>query len=233
VIANALRYCMLFLNSRPPRTTRRIMANRLKAGLRDFANIAGLVVGVVGLYLVFSLDNRGEVEIDVVENIALFPQWIPDPAAGKTLDILWDGQSLLNSGNVVRYIVIDVKNVGRGDIKSEDFDKNIPLEVMVGNGEVLYMESWGQSLGYTDTEAVNFGPQGGVQIKHARIDAGESYAFMLFVLINGDSIPKFSTVGRIGGVKRISLKESYRDIGRPPFHKSVFSGGALVQLVRT
>ena len=192
------------------------------------ASFIGIIIGLVGLY--YELRERQThltVDVTAETNVLDIVHPIPD------LTILFQGHDIEKQRANLKVLSIRLVNDGQTNIHEDDFDSRMPFGLRIEGVVVVRAQVTGASSSYLGE---NLRPQlsGQNQIAFDKIifDKGSSVTVEALVIHNKEQQPRVTALGKIAGLERIAITNSFQGHDQQSFWGEVFQGPPAVQIVR-
>ena len=191
--------------------------------------IFALVFGILSVYSIFFQEKRTSLGFDVLSNTSVLDV---REEIGK-LEILYDGNDISKKDQSLRVITFRVINNGDKDILKGFYDDNAPLGFKVTNGEIIKFEILDSSNEYLEENLnLKFVRDSEIEFSSVIIEVNEYFTVKVLVLHEKINLPDIIPKGKVAGVKRINVKELYKEQEGEPFFKRSLGGGFFVQVIR-
>jgi hypothetical protein len=170
--------------------------------------LAAVGIGV-GVYGIWFYRASAAISFEVVSDTKVLDI---HESIGK-LDVIYDGQSLKATNKELRVLQITLANRGRADITKDAFDSSDPLGFEIPRGAILEPPLITGSTKYLSKHVSISEPNSGtVLISPIIFEAGEWIHLKLLVAVNAGDSATIQPIGKIAGVKSITVNDLSRDI---------------------
>jgi hypothetical protein len=169
--------------------------------------------------ITFEIEGNTNV-LDVKENLTNFK-------------LLFDGVDIREKGLSLSVINLRVFNPSNLDILQTHYDIGAPLGLNISTGSIVRADVVDTSSNYLNErfQLKPFGEQA-IRFSDAILESKEWVRIKLLVLHPVTERPTINPVGKVAGVKEISVKSNIEDENAPSFLKLTFGGAPLIQAVR-
>jgi hypothetical protein len=210
---------------------RRISQLDQKFSWSFFGFLLAVILGGVTIYTQFIKKNSPDLNFEILSNANVLDV---HESIGN-LDILYKGSSLNRSHQSLRIVVLKVVNDGDRAILPSYYDPEDPIGFKILNGQIVerpVILGAGNLYLLRHTRILQNSP-GEVTFSRPILEPGDFF-ILKFLLLHGNSEePRVLPVGKVAGVKRISLiRRDKEDSQRPLFLEVAFLGSMWVQLTR-
>lgn len=119
------------------------------------------------------------------------------------------------------------------NITVNSFDKKSPIGIQVNNGKFISYNIINADSQYLKNSVfLNIDNDKTITFNQFLFDSGANLEFYVLVLHDQSSVPKFSSIGKLSGVREIPFLEIENTEQKDPFLYQVFSGGLFIQVTR-
>ncbi|MGO8990102.1 MAG: hypothetical protein ACLQGU_04460 [bacterium] len=191
--------------------------------------IIALLMALYMVYDIFIADKYPQIYFDVFTNTAVLDIKEDLPK----LKILFEGLNIKEQNLSLRIVSVKVVNDSSQHIRKIDYDTEDPIGFRVQPGEIIRTNLTDTSNDYLAKNLTFSYPTNNVvHFKDIIFDAHQFFVIKLLVLHPANQIPTVSPIGHIAGMKKILVRESYKDFGRVSFWAKALSGSLGIQLFR-
>jgi hypothetical protein len=163
----------------------------------------GLMAGIIAIYTFFFQEKKTQIDYEITTSTNIFDV----NADVSELDFTYDGNSLKTNNKKLRLINLKIKNTGSESIPIPSYDIKDPLGVKITNGEIVEKpELVGKSNDYIQKNLhIRIDSSNNVIFNEIILDPGDFYIVKLLILHSKNESPDLLPIGKIAGVKNISV----------------------------
>lgn len=195
-----------------------------------FGFLLAIIFGAFSIYTVYFKDTNPKLDfiieantkvLDLKENV-------------RKLDIIYQNENIKESGKNLSIIKIKIVNSSDVNILSTNYDLKDLLGFRLENAEIVEKpEIIGSSNDYIrEYLTLNLDSTGNVKFDPIIIDGGESFTLKILALHKIHEIPILKPFGKIAGIRKISVIESFKAAETKSFWSDLKEGTIWVHVVR-
>jgi len=195
-----------------------------------FGFLLAIIFGAFSIYTVYFKDTNPKIDfiieantkvLDIKENV-------------RKLDIMYQNENIKENGKNLSIIKIKIINSSDVNILSTYYDLNDLLGFRLENAEIVEKpEIIGSSNNYIRKHLkINLESSGSVKFNPIIIDGGESFTLKILALHKIHDIPLLKPIGKIAGIRNISVIESFKETETKSFWSELKEGTTWVHIVR-
>lgn len=192
--------------------------------------LLSVVLGAVAIYTDFFRESRPNLKYEVLSNTPVLDvrEYV------GALSILYAGNDINKNDQSLFVMTMRVVNDGRQDILKGSYDENDPPGFALTSGTIVESpELLTTSNDYLRRNLkLNLSSPQKVVFSNVIIESRESFVVKVLVLQDGIIRPDISPIGKVAGVKTITITYPYLENLEEPFWTLTFKGGLLIQVVR-
>jgi len=194
-----------------------------------FGFLLAVILGALTIYTEFIKKNAPDLGFELLSNANVLDV---NESVGN-LDILYKGNSLNRNNQSLRIVVLRVLNSGDQAILTAYYDPEDPIGFRVLNGQIVERPKLLEASNLYLREHLKFAQFSPQEVKFSRVILEPGDFFIVKVLLlHGDSEePKVLPVGKIAGVKKITLTRQDK-ADKSSVWQVTFAGGPVVQAAR-
>jgi hypothetical protein len=190
--------------------------------------LATTCVAVLGIYGTFFYQHKPDIAFDIVSSANV----LDIRESLNKLAIVYDGTDLRATNQNLHLLVLRIVNRGSANVLKSDFDDSVPLGFKVSVGKIVespviiaerYLKDNLHPM-LRDERTVTFSP--------VIINAGDSFQVRALLLIPEGATLTMTPIGKIAGVKAMSVSNGYAEAADSGYFHQVFSGAFRVQAGR-
>lgn len=194
-----------------------------------FMAVLTILSTVLGVYGTFFYERTPEIQLQLIAETNVLDI---HEQLGK-LDIFYDGKNLKTTEQTLRVITLRIANTGFATITKASYDENELLGFNIQGGKILetpeivassYLTSNLRPRLVSDTKVI-FSP--------VILESEESFQVKLLILAAPQQNIAISPLGKIAGVKKISVTEPFKDINRRSAFQLATDGNIEIQILRS
>lgn len=192
--------------------------------------LLAVILGGVTIYTEFIKKNSPDLNFEIVSNANV----LDVHESIGSLDISYKGSSLNRSNQSLRILVLRVVNSGDQAILPSFYDPDDPVGFRVFRGQIVekprLLEAGSPYV--RDHLLIYQTKPGAVLFSKIILEPGEFFVVKLLLLCNNTEEPTIFPVGKVAGIKRISLKHLDKVERGRSLPAAIFAGSFWVQIIR-
>jgi len=211
----------------------RLWRNRQLRRIAKWWGIPSGVAAAAGLYGTFCYRFRPEIEIRTEWYPGL--EGRPDTIQTTLVQVTVAGQPL-DSGQIGGLLILQVINVGKADLRVEDFDPEFPIRVKLSSGAIVASDLIEASNEYVHASASNrslfnfSGHDNTMSFLPFNLEIGEWIRGKAFLIAERGVVPSLAVSGKIRGVRIKVVTQGAA--GTPSIAARALGGGIWIQVLR-
>lgn len=192
--------------------------------------LLAIILGGLTIYTQFIKKNSPDLNFEVISNANVLDV---HESIGN-LDILYKGSSLSRNNQALRIVVLRIVNDGDQAILPSYYDPDDPVGFRVLGGQIVERPRiLGAGSSYLLGHAkISQGPSGEVIFSKVILEPGDFFTIKVLLLHSNAEEPRVIPIGKVAGIKKISLTRRDKDDDQSPRWQLILSGPLWVQAVR-
>ena len=192
------------------------------------ASFVGILIGLVSLYYTLR-DRQTHLIIDIAAESNVLDVLHPVP----DLAIMFQGNDLEQQKENLKLLSLRVVNDGQTNIHEDDFDSRMPFGLRIDGGIVVRAQVTGASSSYLWQ---NINPQvvsqNQIFLDKIIFDKDSWVTIEALVIHNKDLQPSVSALGKIAGLEKIKISNSFLEQHQENLLLQALSGVPAIQIIR-
>lgn len=187
-----------------------------------------IIFGVFAVYTWFH-DKKPQMKFEVLSQA---PVYDIRENVGK-LDILFNGENIREKKQMLSLITIKVSNAGNADILKSSYDETQLPGCKICDAKVIKTDLLSASSDYiTNSLRLMQRSDNEIVFSSVILEPDQFFTFKSLILHEENHKPTVQTFGKIAGIMRFELLETYSKAGQPTFVANTFQGSLPTQLTR-
>ncbi|HYV28512.1 MAG TPA: hypothetical protein VFA77_13330 [Candidatus Eisenbacteria bacterium] len=200
-----------------------------KYALNFIGFVLAILFGSLSVYQAFFQKTNPHLRFEVLSTANVFD--IREDV-GK-LDVIFNGVNLREKQQTLALVTVRISNDGAAPIQKTAYDDTAQLGMEVSGGEITKVELLGANNAYlTEHLAVRIATPSSITISPVIIEPGDNFSLKLLVLHNERTMIDLKPLGKVAGIKEITLIGINAKQVPPSFWGQVFAGSVWVQIAR-
>jgi hypothetical protein len=191
--------------------------------------IIALFFGFFTIYKQFIEDRYPKLRYDILTSTSV----LNVKEELSKLNVYYDGIDIRKQKQTMQIITLKVINDSSKDILKTFYDNNAPLGILISEGKIIKAEMIKASNNYLHQQLILTQPDDKIlNFSSVIIEANEFFIIKLLILHPENVLPEISATGKVAGIRKITIREQYKERERQSFWTTTFSGNFLVQIIR-